>query len=106
MTGKLASVTRSSTVDGLATMEQDKVTILLGRFKEGTDAVEIQFTGGQTLRRDNKIHVRMDRIANTGTSEMKSPTKTMDEDRPATAPIPLADFGSNDAFVITLTRPQ
>jgi len=48
----------------------------------------------------------MDRIANTGASATKSPTMTMDEDRPATAPIPLADFGSNDAFVITLTRPE
>ncbi len=112
MTGRVGTVTRSSTVDGLATADRDAVSILVGRLKTGKDPVELAIDFGKALEPltfRGKIHVRAERIADSGPAALEAPNVTMNEDRDAgVAPlvIPLPDMGDNDAYFVTLTVPR
>jgi hypothetical protein len=106
MSGRVATVTRSATVDAIATVDAERIYVLMGRFRVSKEQIELTLSDLTNIARAGKVHVRIERIADTGLEAMKSPMAAADEDRASQDPIVLKEFAGHDAWLITLSRPR
>lgn len=110
ITGHLVGLTAGTSVDGIAGQDPTVKTakVLLGR-NGGSENVAIRFTKISSvsyLNNDGMIHVVAERIPDSGSNALTSPTQMIKADYAVVnneLTVILPRFGGSDAYTITLT---
>lgn len=113
VTGRLVKVTHGDYVDGVAGRDLKTKTarVVLGRDGGSVGDVKVRFDNMRAvgyLAANGKIHVRAERIPDSGWTALDKPVVQLDADCPISRDaltITLPSFGPSDAYLVTLSAP-
>jgi hypothetical protein len=113
VTGQLVKVTPGKYVDGVAgrDLKAKCARVVLGRDGGSVGDVRVRFDNMRAvgyLANNGKVHVKADRIPDSGWSALEKPVVELDRDVDVvdgSLSVTLPNFGPTDAYLVTLTRP-